>query len=142
MIGSSTLEARCTRARVWNMTGLSTWSSIRGSSSEARVSSSVSIESGPIEVHGNRNIVHAPWSIGRVVLRIIRLSHVKLVLIKGTVIIPHVTKGVIIGLGSSLLEIVLEVSKRSSSKPRARDEGGSVALSGLVSLRTLSEDIL
>jgi len=85
---------------------------------EARVSSSVSIESGPVEVHGDWDVVHAPWSIGRVVLRIIGLCLVGLVLITGAIIIAHITKGAIVGLESSslIVIVVLEVSKHSSSE--------------------------
>jgi len=83
---------------------------------EARVSSSVSIESSSIEVHGDRDIVHAPWSIGRVILRIIGLSLIGLI---RAIIIAHVPRGTIVVLESSSLIIIvaLEVSKRSSSEP-------------------------
>jgi len=97
---------------------LSTWSGISCSSAEGRVSSSVPIESGPIEVHGNWNVVHTPWSIGRVVLRIIGSYLVGLVLVTGAVIVAHITKRAIVVLESSSLIVIvaLEVSKCSSSE--------------------------
>src|SRR6267142_962583 len=118
MIGSSAFKAWCACAGIRSTTYLSTRSGVSCMSAEARVSSSVSIESGPVEVHGDWDVVHAPWSIGRVVLRIIGLCLVGLVLITGAIIIAHITKGAIVGLESSFLIVIvaLEVSKRSSSK--------------------------
>src|SRR6267142_2275359 len=114
MICCSAFEAWCACTGVWRTTYLSAWSGISCLSVEARVSSSVSIESGPVKVHGNQDIIHAPWGIGRVILRIVGLSLIGLI---GTIIVPHISKGMIIGLESSSLIVIvaLEVSKRSSS---------------------------
>src|SRR6266850_4074841 len=140
MVGCSTFEARCASAWVRQTTYLTTGSCIGSSSTRARVSSSVPVEPSSIKVHGNWDIVHTSWSISRIIrLRVIRPSLVEL---RGSVgVIPE---GTIIGLESSSLEVIvtLETSKRSSSKTRMGNEGGSVALSSLVGLRTLSKDIL
>src|SRR6266850_1997544 len=105
---------------------------------ETSGSSSVSVEPCPIQVHWNWDIVHTPWSSGGVVL------------IAGTCLVGLVRAIIgkccraIIGLKSSSLVIVVvwEISKRSSSEPSTRNKGGSIALSGLVSLGTLSENVL
>src|SRR6267142_980513 len=118
MVGCPAFETWCACTGVWSATYLSAWSGISCSSAEGRVSSSVPIESGPIEVHGNWNIVHTPWSIGRVVLRIIGSHLVGLVLVAGAVVVTHVAKGAIVVLESSSLIVIvaLEISKCSSSE--------------------------
>jgi len=118
MIGSSALEAWCACARIWSVTYLSTRSGISCLSAEARVSSSVSIESGSVEVHRNWDVIHAPWSIGQVIWGIVGSSLVGLVLVISPIIVAHISKGTIIGLESSSLVVIiaLEISKCSSSK--------------------------
>jgi len=85
---------------------------------EARVSSSVSIESGPVEIHRDRDIVHAPWSVGRVVWRVIGSSLIEWTLIVGAIVVSHIARRTIIVLESSplIVIVVLKVSKHSSSE--------------------------
>jgi len=142
MIGSSTFEAWCACTRIRGAPDLSIWSSIYYPSSRIGISSSVSIEPGSIEVHGDQDVVHAPWSISRVILRVTRPRWVGLGLIIRAIVIPHISEGAIIVLESSSLVVALEISKRSSSEPRSRNERRSISLCGLIGLRTLSKNIL
>src|SRR6266850_2419652 len=107
MISCSTFETWHACTGVWNTTCLSTWSGISCSSTEGGVSSSIPIESGPIKVHGNWNIVHTPWSIGRVVLRVIGSCLVGLVLVVRVVIVAHVIRRAIVVLESSPLIVIV-----------------------------------
>jgi len=71
----------------------------------------------PVEIHGNWDVIHASWSIGRIILRdIVWAIGIGLVLKVRVVIIAHITRRAIISLGSSSLIIALETSKRSSSE--------------------------
>ena len=143
MISSSTFEAGCIGTRIGSVACLTVWSGIRYLSSKILVSFPISIESGSVKVHWHGDIIHASWSIGWIVLWIVWPYRVVPGLVS-LVIIPHIASRSIIVLESSTLKVIvsLETSKYSSSESQRRNEGRSVGLSGLVSLRVLLKDIL
>src|SRR6266850_976185 len=144
MISCSTLETWCACTGVWNATYLTAWSEVGCPSVKGRVSSPIPIESGPVKVHRNWDIIHTPWSIGRIVLRIGGSRLVGLVLISRAIIVTQITRRAIVVLESSSLIVIvaLEVSKCSTSESSMRDEGGSISLSSLVDLGALSKNTL